>query len=66
MAAGRAQSSRERIDTTPGAAGGARYVRRDSKGHFTSDQSDVGRSLSQDRRRDAEHSAPKGQKDRGD
>jgi hypothetical protein len=30
--------------------GDKRYARRDEKGHFTSDQVDVGRSLSADRR----------------
>ena len=46
--------------------GDKRYVRRDDEGKFTEDQVDVGRSLSQDRRRHAEHAAPKGQGDRGD
>jgi hypothetical protein len=49
-----------------GSGNAARYVRRDEHGHFTSDQSDVGRSLAADRHHDAKHSAPKGQKDRGD
>jgi hypothetical protein len=53
---------RELIDT----GNDKRYVRRDEKGHFTSDQEDVGRSLAQDREHDAEHTAPKGQGDRGD
>src|SRR4051794_8834735 len=44
--------------------GDKRYVRRDDEGKFTEDQVDVGRSLSQDRRRHAEHAAPKGQGDR--
>jgi len=57
---------RERIDTTPNAPGGQRYVRRDERGRFTQDQVDVGRSLAQDRRVKAKHSAPKGHKDRGD
>jgi hypothetical protein len=47
-------------------AGDKRYVRRDEKGRFTKEQDDVGRSLSQDQRRDAKHTAPKGQGDRGD
>jgi hypothetical protein len=58
----RPTGKRERIET----AGGSRFVRRDAQGHFTSDQVDVGRSLSQDMRKQAKHSAPKGQKDRGD
>jgi hypothetical protein len=46
--------------------GDKRYVRRDEKGHFTDEQDDVGRSLTQDRRKKAKHEAPKGQGDRGD
>jgi len=46
--------------------GDRRYARRDARGRFTKDQSDVGRSLAQDRRVDAQHVAPKGQGDRGD
>jgi hypothetical protein len=62
----RPTGKRERIDTQPGRPGGARYIRRDASGRFTSDQVDVGRSLAADRRQKAKHSAPKGQKDRGD
>jgi hypothetical protein len=43
-----------------------RYVRRESDGQFKSHQDDVGKSLSQDRRRKAKTEAPKGQGDRGD
>ena len=43
-----------------------RYIRRDDEGHFTEDQVDEGESLARDRRREAEHEAPKGQGDRGD
>jgi hypothetical protein len=43
-----------------------RYIRRDARGRFTSDQVEVGRSLSADRRRRATTVAPKGQGDRGD
>jgi hypothetical protein len=47
--------------------GDQRYIRRDEQGHFTGEQADVGRSPSQeDRRRKAEHEAPKGKGDRGD
>jgi len=53
---------RELIDTGTD----KRYVRRDENGRFTEDQEDVGRSLSQDRTRDAEHTTKKGQGDRGD
>lgn len=46
--------------------GDKRYVRRDENGRFTDSQDDVGRSLSQDRKRQAKTKAPKGQGDRGD
>jgi hypothetical protein len=46
--------------------GDKRYVRRDENGQFTDSQDDVGRSLSQDRKRDAKTEAEKGQGDRGD
>jgi len=59
-------ANRERIDTTPDHKGGSRYVRRDEKGQFTPDQVSAGRSVAQDKRIDAKHKAPKGQKDRGD
>jgi hypothetical protein len=58
----RPTGKRERLDTT----GGSRYIRRDANGRFTADQVDVGRSLAADRRQVAKHTAPKGQKDRGD
>jgi hypothetical protein len=47
-------------------AGDKRYVRRDAQGRFTDDQVDVGRSLSQDRRRQAKHVTGAGQGDHGD
>jgi len=56
------QGKREKV----GSGNAAKYIRRDAKGHFTSDQVDVGKSLTADRRQKAVHSAPKGQKDRGD
>jgi hypothetical protein len=62
----RPTGKRERIDTTPDSPGGTRYIRRDAQGRFTSNQVDVGRSLTADRRQHAKHKAPKGQKDRGD
>jgi len=62
----RPQGKRERVDTTPGRRGGSRFIRRDEKGRFTSYQVGAGRAVGMDRRRDAEHSAPKGMKDRGD
>ena len=46
--------------------GDERYVRRDEQGQFTDSQDDVGRSLSQDRKRDAKSESKKGQGDRGD
>ena len=46
--------------------GDKRYVRRDENGQFTDSQDDVGRSLSQDRKRDAKTESKKGQGDRGD
>jgi hypothetical protein len=45
--------------------GDKRYVRRDARGRIK-ESDDVGRSLSQDRRRKAKKKAPKGQRDRGD
>lgn len=52
---------RELIDT----GRDKRYVRRDEEGKFK-ESDDVGRSLSQDVRRDAKTQAKKGQGDRGD
>ena len=52
---------RELIDTGTD----KRYVRRDEDGQFK-ESDDVGRSLSQDRKRAAKTVAPKGQGDRGD
>ena len=43
-----------------------RYVRRDKDGQFTSEQVNVGKSLSADRRSKAKTIVPKGQGDRGD
>jgi hypothetical protein len=54
-------ANRELIDTGTD----KRYVRRDGQGRFK-ESDDVGRSLSQDRKRDAKNTAPKGQGDRGD
>jgi hypothetical protein len=52
---------RELIDT----GSDKRYVRRDEKGQFK-ESDDVGRSLSQDVRRDAKKKVKKGEGDRGD
>jgi hypothetical protein len=54
-------AKRELIDTGTD----KRYVRRNKKGQFK-ESDDVGRSLSQDRRRHAKHDAKPGQGDRGD
>ena len=45
--------------------GDKRYMRRDAQGRFK-EVDDVGRSLSQDRRRKAENTAKKGHGDTGD
>jgi hypothetical protein len=46
-------------------AGDKRYVRRDERGRFK-EVTDVGKSLTADRRRHAEHEAKPGYGDRGD
>ena len=53
---------RERIDT----GSDKRYVRRDERGHFTEDQTDVGRSSASDQRQHSATPAKRGQGDRGD
>ena len=55
------KSPRELIDTGTD----KRFVRRDEKGRFE-EVVDVGRSLSQDRKRHAKTEVPPGQGDRGD
>ena len=50
----------------PGGRKTSRYVRRDDRGKFSTDQVKTGRSTSRDRRVDAKNKAPKGMKDRGD
>ena len=45
--------------------GDKRYVRRDAEGKF-GEQDDVGRSLSQDRKRSAKSTAKPGEGDKGD
>jgi len=47
-------------------AGDKRYIRRDARGRFTSDQSSVSRSLPTDRRQPAKMTVRSGQGDRGD
>ncbi len=53
---------REKLDTGTS----SRYIRRDAKGRFTSNQVDVGRSLAADRRQKAKTTVKSGQGDRGD
>jgi hypothetical protein len=55
-------AKRERIESGTS----TRFLRRDERGRFTSDQVEVGRSLAADRRRHAKTTVPKGQGDRGD
>ena len=45
--------------------GDARYIRRDDRGRIK-ESDDVGRSLRQDRRKEANKTVPAGQGDRGD
>jgi hypothetical protein len=59
--AGKGKGGRELIDTGTD----KRYVRRDEKGQFK-ESDDVGRSLSQDVKRDAKTKVKSGQGDRGD
>ncbi|MFL6228236.1 MAG: hypothetical protein ACJ741_05620 [Pyrinomonadaceae bacterium] len=61
MAAKKTSSKRELIDTGTD----KRYVRRDEKGQFK-ESDDVGRSLSQDVKREAKTKVKSGQGDRGD
>lgn len=61
MATKRASSKRELIDTGTD----KRYVRRDEEGRFE-ESDDVGRSLSQDRKRKAKTVVEPGQGDKGD
>lgn len=57
----RKSSKRELIDT----GRDKRFVRRDESGQFK-ESDDVGRSLSQDRKKKAKRNVPAGQGDRGD
>jgi hypothetical protein len=61
MAEKKKSSGRELIDTGTD----KRFVRRDEQGQFK-ESDDVGRSLSQDVRKDAKTKVKKGQGDRGD
>jgi hypothetical protein len=55
--------SRELLEPNPG---DKRYIRRDSRGRFTTDQADIHRSLRTDDRVKAKTVVPKGQGDKGD
>jgi hypothetical protein len=57
-----AERKRELIDT----GHDKRYVRRNDKGQFTTDQVDVGRSSSADQRQHSKASSKAGQGDKGD
>jgi len=61
MGAKKSAAKRELIDT----GRDKRFVRRDESGQFK-ESDDVGRSLTQDRKRKAKKSAARGQGDRGD
>jgi len=61
MAEKKKSSKRELIDT----GNDKRFVRRDDEGRFE-ESDDVGKSLSQDVRKHAQHEASPGQGDRGD
>jgi hypothetical protein len=55
--------NRERIEPNES---DKRFVRRDEQGQFIDDQENVGRSLTQDRTKEAKSTTKKGQGDRGD
>jgi len=61
MADRKSKSHREIIDT----GRDKRFVRRDDEGRFH-EETDVGRSLAQDRKQTAKNKVPPGQGDRGD
>lgn len=46
--------------------GDKRYIRRNERGQFTTDQVDVSRSLAADNNQRAKNNTPPGQGDRGD
>jgi hypothetical protein len=57
-----ASGKRELVDT----GRSKQYVRRDARGRFTSDQSDIGKSSAADQRQHSQTRAVRGQGDRGD
>jgi hypothetical protein len=60
----RVVDGRQRVAAKSATEGGSRFIRRDQRGRFTSDQTIVGRSVAKDRQVETKHKAPKGQKDR--
>jgi len=56
-------TKREIIEPNSGDKG---YARRDQKGHFTDDQTDVGKSSAADQRQHSQTKTKPGQGDRGD
>ena len=56
-------TKRETIQPNPA---DKRYARRDDKGHFTEDQTDVGKSSAADQRQHSQTKSKPGQGDRGD
>ena len=54
---------RETIQPTPG---DKRYARRDESGHFSKEQTDVGRSLAADQKKHAKTEVQSGMGDKGD
>jgi hypothetical protein len=56
-------TKRQAIEPNPG---DKRYARRDKEGHFTSDQTSVGKSSAADQRQHSKTPAKPGQGDRGD
>ena len=57
------EKPRERIEPNPG---DVRFVRRDARGRFTTDQVDAGRSLGRDVQQHAKTAVKSGHGDRGD
>jgi len=57
------EQPRERIEPNPG---DVRFVRRDARGRFTTDQVDAGRSLGRDVKQHAKTAVKSGHGDRGD
>ena len=60
------RKSKSRRETVQPHGGDKRCAPRSGSGRFTENQSEVGRSLSRDKRSKAKRVVPKGQGDRGD